>query len=63
MAKVVYVGPSPAVDIVGAGRAVNGEPFDVPAELAKSLCEQDGFEAVGKSAVPAAPADTPQEDN
>jgi hypothetical protein len=63
--KIVYTGPSPAV--VGNGwTAVNGEPFDVPDELGKSLCEQEHFAAVKKTnkADPAASeiAASPQED-
>lgn len=48
MAKVVYVGPSLAVDIIvpgGAIRAEKNKPVDVPDELAKSLLAQDTFES------------------
>lgn len=61
MTKIIYVGPSPAVDIVGGFHAVNGEPVDVPADLAKSLCEGATF-VLDKKAVPAAADTTPQED-
>lgn len=47
MAKVVYVGPSLAVDIIvpgGAIRAEKNKPVDVPDDLAKSLLAQDTFE-------------------
>lgn len=46
MALVKYVGPFDAVDIPSAGiTAINGEPVDVPADVAKSLLEQDAFES------------------
>jgi hypothetical protein len=46
--KIVYVGPSPSVDVGipgGCIRAVHGTPVDVPDVLGKSLLEQDVFEA------------------
>lgn len=63
MTKIVYVGPSPAVDIVGGYHAVNGEAVDVPDDLAASLCAGDTFELASKKADPAATDTTPQEGN
>lgn len=40
MARVVYVGPSDAVELVDGTRCENGVPVDVSADLAASLCEQ-----------------------
>lgn len=45
MARVIYVGPSDAVDLLDGTRCVNGEPVEVPAALAKSLLEQDVWQA------------------
>lgn len=39
--KIVYCGNGPGRIIPGVGRAVAGEPIDVPADAAKSLLEQD----------------------
>lgn len=47
MPQVKYVGPFDAVDIPSAGVvAVKDEPVEVPADVAKSLLEQDVFEPV-----------------
>lgn len=62
--KVVYRGPSPEVVVIidgGGIHALRDEPVEVPAELGRSLCEQDTFEEVkhkpvkDKPAGPAAP--------
>ena len=51
MTKVVYDGPSPAVNIAVEGGSIvaeRGEPVDVPDALAKSLCEQETFSLAEK---------------
>jgi hypothetical protein len=50
---VVYVGPSPAVEARwGAGfvHFPNGEPVEVPTDLAESLLEQNTFTTPHKEA-------------
>ena len=47
----VYTGPSPSVAIAIEGGSIiaeRGKPRDVPAELGKSLLEQDTFKAAAK---------------
>jgi hypothetical protein len=49
MARVKYVGPFDAVDVAGVGTVKRGESVDVPAVMAKSLCEQgEAWKRVGR---------------
>lgn len=52
MARVVYVGPSDAVELVDGTRCENGVPVHVTDALAASLLEQDVWQP--------APATTPK---
>lgn len=59
--NVIYVGPSPSVQITGGYYAVRGEAFEVPDDLGEQLLEQDIYKPAPKKAekkfpaVPAAP--------
>jgi len=49
MAHVIYRGPHEAVDVGGSGLIAerDGEPVEVPAEIAEALAESDLWEVVG----------------
>ena len=52
MARVMYVGPTDAVDLVDGTRCTHGVPVDVPDAVAVSLLEQGTWRA--------APSTTPK---
>jgi hypothetical protein len=55
MARIIYVGPSDAVDLIDGTRCENGVPVTVPDWLAKSLLEQPIWRAA-----PTASSTTPK---
>lgn len=57
MARVVYVGPSPSVDLLDGTACPHGEPVEVADDLAAALLEQDVWQAA-KS--PTTPPTTPK---
>jgi hypothetical protein len=54
MAKVTYIGPHDAVDVIDGGAVIGtcerGESIEVADELATRLLEQDVWEAAGDAA-------------
>lgn len=59
MARVIYVGPSDAVDLIDGTRCENGVPVHVPDWLAKSLLEQSTWR-VAPPLSTATPSTTPK---
>lgn len=60
MARVVYVGPSDAVDLVDGTRCENGVPVVVADALAASLLEQDVWRDAPAPAPEPTPTTTPK---